>query len=174
MDFSAEGRLSVVGARSRKGFTLAELTVFMAASAVLMTGIISVEAMSRRSTFTEMASLRLLEDGRSVSWQLRSDLASARSVRVTDGGRGLEAETESGTVTYGLEEEGRLVRSYVRGDDSGKEVMRGRVEEFSAMIDPTFERLVRVKLKLSRSTGARSLTAERTVVVTTRGVGERT
>ena len=132
-----------------------------------MAAIASVEATSRRATFTEMASLRLLEDGRWVSSQLRSDLASAEAVRVGMGGERLEVDAEGGTIVYSLNK-GRLVRSFLRSKHWEETVMRGQVEEFSAMIDPSFPELVRVKLKLSRSTGVRSISTEREIVVTTR------
>ena len=161
--------------RTGKGFTLVELTVFMTATAVLMAAIAAVETVSRQSTFTEMASLRLLEDGRSVSSYLRSDLASAESVRIAEGGARLEVDTgEGGRVVYALEEGGKLVRSFAREEGMRRVVMRGRVEEFSAMADPSFPQLVRVKVKLSRSTGVRDLTLEPMIVVTTRRMRDKT
>ena len=79
-----------------------------------------------------------------------------------------------GRLVYALEEGGKLVRSFAREGGMGRVVMRGRVEEFSAMADPSFPQLVRVKVKLSRSTGVRSLTSERTIVVTTRRMRDKT
>ena len=98
--------------RAGKGFTLVELTVFMAATAVLMAAIVAVENVSRQSTFTEMASLRLLEDGRWVSSYLRTDLASAESVRIAEGpgGRGPGGGGAVGVRAGGGREAGEELR----------------------------------------------------------------
>jgi len=160
----------MAGAKARRrGFTLAELMVFVAAATVMLAAVASVESASRRATLSEMVMLRTMEDSRRLSGYMRADVARAESVKVSDEGRELSLTVGGGEVRYRVDESGRLVREV--GGRKKEAIVLGKVDDFHAEVDASFPKLVRLRVLASRSSGVREFRSERVITAAMRGSG---